>query len=126
MQLRIVWVLGLPDGTGRYALNSDGKPFRAVRQVNKSIDVKSKLYEVAKGVLGAAPPVPFDTEMLVGRSNRLFIERITDSRTKKTFSNIKFITFLPKGHIPPPVPLDYIRANDRPGEESLNEPQTRA
>lgn len=110
-KFRIVWVLGLPDGSGRYALDSEGNPFRAIRQVNASIDEKSKLYELAKSILGQAPPVPFDTEMLMGRSNRLFIEKTTDPRTNKTFANIKFITFLPAGQIAPVAPQGFVRAH---------------
>jgi len=112
-QIRVVWVLGTPDGSGKYALDSEGNPFRVMRQVNASIDEKSKLYELAKWVLRTRPPVPFDSEILMGRSNMLFIEKGPDSKTGKIYANVKFITFLPRGHVPPPIPRGFVRAKER-------------
>jgi hypothetical protein len=112
-QLRIVWVLGTPDGSGKYAMDSEGNPFRVMREVNATIDEKSKLTEIVKGVTGSAVPVPFDSEILMGRSNKLFIEKGPDARTGKVYSNVKFITFLPAGHTPPPIPQGFVRAKDR-------------
>ncbi|MDA4129153.1 MAG: hypothetical protein OK457_00125 [Thaumarchaeota archaeon] len=116
VQLRVVWVLGTPDGSGKYAMDTEGNPFRVMRQVNASIDEKSKLYEIAKGVLGTAPPIPFDPEILLGRSNKLFIEKGSDSKTGKVYANVKFITFLPAGHVPPPIPQGFVRSKDRPAK----------
>lgn len=112
-QIQIVWVLGTPDGSGKYAMDSEGNPFRVMRQVNATIDEKSKLYELVKGVLGTAPPVPFDSEILIGRANKLFIEKGPDSKTGKVYANVKFITFLPQGHVPPPIPQGFVRAKDK-------------
>jgi hypothetical protein len=112
-QLRVVWVLGISDGSGKYAMDSEGNPFRVMREVNATIDEKSKLYEIVKGVLGTAPPVPFDSDILIGRSNKLFIEKGPDPKTGKVYANVKFITFLPAGHVPPPIPEGFVRAKDR-------------
>lgn len=114
LKLRIVWVLGLADGSGNYALDSEGNPFGVVREVTQSVDEKSRLYDIAKSVLGTTPPVPFDTEILIGRSNRLFVEKGPDPKTGKMFSNVKFITALSAGHKGPAIPQGFVRAKDRP------------
>jgi hypothetical protein len=125
-KLRVVWVLGTPDGSGKYAMDSEGNPFRVMREVNATIDEKSKLTEIVKGVLGTAVPVPFDSEILMGRSNKLFIEKGPDAKTGKVYSNVKYITALAYGHIPPPIPQGFVRAKDRPPKTPFGQPQAAA
>lgn len=108
VRLRVVWVLDKND--------SEGRPFRAVRHVNAVITdkpKKSNLYEVVEGVLGTAPPVLFDTEALIGRSNELWIARETDPVTKKVYANIKMINPLKPGVVPPPIPQGFVRDKDK-------------
>ena len=113
VKLRIIWVLGLIGGKGAFAVDSEGNPFRAMRQVTASINEKSKLTELVKGVTGQAPPAPFDSEILMNRSNKLFIETEKDPKTGKMYANIKYITALDQGEIPPGTPPGFVRAKDR-------------
>jgi hypothetical protein len=106
VKVRIVWILNAND--------SEGKPFRVMRQCTASVNEKSALYELAKGVLGTAPPVPFDTEVLIGRSNQLVIVKETDAKTGKEFANVKAVLPLPAGSVAPRVPADFVRSKDRP------------
>jgi hypothetical protein len=106
VKIRIVWVLNAND--------TEGKPFRVIRQCNASINEKSALYDIAKSILGTAPPAPFDSEILIGRSNQLVIVKEADPKTGKEFANIKAILPLPAGAIPPQAPADFKRAKDMP------------
>ena len=106
VKIRIVWVLNAND--------EEGLPYRVILQCNASVNEKARLYEVAKGILGAPPPVPFDSETLVGRANQLVVVRETDPKTGRTFANVKVILPLPAGATPPPIPQGFVRAKDRP------------
>src|ERR1700677_2525027 len=77
VKIRIVWVLDKND--------SEGNPFRVMRQVSASMNEKAALYELVKGVLGTAPPVPFDDQTLLGRSNQLVIVKESDAKTGREF-----------------------------------------
>lgn len=106
-KIRIIWVLNAND--------SEGKPFRVMRQVNATISSTgprpSDLYNIVKSVLGVAPPVPFESEELIGKSNLLIIER-EEAQNKKVYANIKYIGPLPPGAVPPMVPTDFVRSKD--------------
>jgi hypothetical protein len=117
-KIRIVWVLDKND--------SEGQPFRAIRQVNASVNEKSTLYEIVKSILGMAPPVPFDTEVLIGRSNQLFIVTEKDEKTGKVFANVKIILPLPAGVTPPQAPAGFIRAKDKPAQVPFAQSAARA
>ncbi|MDA4130147.1 MAG: hypothetical protein OK457_05215 [Thaumarchaeota archaeon] len=106
VKIRILWALNKND--------SEGKPYRVMRQVTASVNEKSALYEIVKGVFGTAPPVPFDSETLIGRANTLVIVKETDAKTGKTYGNVKVILPLQAGAVPPPVPQGFTRAKDRP------------
>ena len=112
-KVRLVWVLGTQDGKG-YALDSEGNPFRVIRSVNATMSVnpktnkKSNLYEIAESVFGTAPPVPFESESLIGRSNQLVVVK------EGKFANIKGILPLPAGVKGPAVPQGFIRSKDKP------------
>jgi hypothetical protein len=109
VRLRVVWVLDKNDSTGT--------PFRVQWQVNATVadkPKKSNLYEIAESVLGTAPPVPFDTETLIGRSNELIIVKAPDPKTGKVWANVKAILPLPAGAVPPPIPQGFVRAKDKP------------
>lgn len=103
-KVRIIWILN--------AVDSKGKPFRVMEQVNATINEKGRLFEIAKGVLGASPPVRFDTESLMGRSNQLFIvvETGTDG---KQYAHVKGILPVPPGAALPVIPADFVRAKDK-------------
>ena len=108
VRIRIIWVLD--------KLDSEGKPFRVMREVNASIadkPKKSSLYEIVEGVFGRAPQVPFDDETLINRSNELTVVRETDPKTGKVYANIKAILPLPAGAVPPAIPQGFVRAKFR-------------
>lgn len=104
-KVRIIWVLDAKD--------SQGKPFRVMEQVNASINEKARLYEIAKGVLGAPPAAKsFDTESLMGRANQLFIV-VEKGEDGKEYAHVKGILPLPAGAVIPAVPTDFVRSKDK-------------
>lgn len=104
-KIRIVWVLDKND--------SEGNPYRVIYQANASMNEKAKLYEQVKSILGQAPAAPFDSEVLIGRSNQLYVAKEKDPITGNEFANIKLIAPLPSGSVPPPIPQGFVRAKDR-------------
>src|SRR4029077_11041335 len=118
-KVRVVWILNAND--------SQGVPFRAIRQVNATVAAqprKSNLYEICEGVFGTAPALPFDTETLIGRSNELVIMLEKDPNNGKEFSNVKVILPLPAGVIPPQAPQGFVRAKDKPARPQQQRPAT--
>lgn len=111
VRIRIVWVLGQTPG-GPTALDTEGKPFRVIEQPTAKISSggvrPSRLYEICVGVLGTEPPVPFDTEVLIGKSNQLFLTQ------EGEFVNIKGFLPLPAGSVAPVAPAGFLRAKDKP------------
>ena len=104
-RLRVVWVLD--------KLDSEGKPFRVMEQPPFRIadggnnTKKSRLYEIYEGVFQGAIPVPYESEDLIGRSNRLFLAK------EGEYTNIKgFMPLLP-GDVAPKAPADYVRHKDK-------------
>lgn len=116
VRVRILWVLDKND--------SEGNPFRVMEQPTAKISSAgvrpSRLYEICVGVLGTAPPVPFDTEALIGKSNQLFITK------EGQYSNIKGFLPLPAGAVAPKAPANFVRAKDRskPGTTQAEPAQT--
>ena len=104
-KIRIIWVLDKMD--------PDGSPFRVMRQVTASMNEKAALYELVKGILGTAPPVPFDDETLIGRSNQLVVVKEADPKTGKVFANVKVVLPLPAGTIAPQAPQGFVRSKNR-------------
>jgi hypothetical protein len=104
VRLRIIWVLDRND--------SEGNPFRVMREVNATVadkPKKSNLYEIAESVMGVPPAVGFDTEVLIGRSNELTIVREADATSGKVYANIKVILPLAAGVVGPPIPQGFVR-----------------
>lgn len=104
-KVRIVWVLDKND--------SEGAPFRVIFQATASLNEKAKLYEIIKNVLGQAPAVPFDSEVLIGRSNQLYVAKEKDPVTGKEYANVKLVAPLPTGAVAPAIPKDFVRAKDK-------------
>lgn len=106
VKVRIVWVLDKND--------SEGQPYRVMRQLTASVHEKSQLTEVVKGITGQAPVAPFDPDTLIGRSNMLWITKEKDATSGKDFANVKAILPLPAGMAAPPIPQGFVRSKDRP------------
>lgn len=105
VKIRLVWVLDRND--------SEGKPFRAMKQINASLDEKSELYKTVAAITGAAPQVGFDTESLIGKANTLFIVKEKSQDGKTDYANIKAILPLKAGAVVPAIPADFVRAKDK-------------
>lgn len=109
LQTRIVWLLNAKD--------SEGKPLNAIQQVAQSMHEKAKLYGIVKDILQTVPPVPFETEDLIGKSRMLWIVKEPKAnKPSEFFANIKAIMPLPAGTTPLAVPADYVRAKDKPAK----------
>ena len=112
-KVRIVWVLGKPDGTG-YANDSEGNPYRVMSSVNATLNEKSDLFKLVRSILGAAPPVPYDVEQLIGKSNMLFIVKEEDANKKDTwYANVKGIVALPANIPALAIPPAFVRSKDK-------------
>jgi hypothetical protein len=107
-KIQIVWVLN--------ALDSQGKPFRILREPPISMNEKSKLYETVRDVFApqVLPPGAFETEWLVGRSNRLYVRKELPNAKGRVYANIIDISPLQAGDVAPVTPADYVRAHLRP------------
>lgn len=109
-RVRIVWVLDKN--------NSQGKPyFISEAPTTKWSDgtsgyKKSRLYEISEGVFGTLPPVPYDSELLIGKSNLLFLAK------EGEFVKIKGFMPVPSDRIAPKAPSDFKRDKDDPVKRS--------
>jgi hypothetical protein len=111
-KIRFVWLLGKPDGSG-YANDSEGNPYRAMTSFNATMNEGGDLFKAIRQILGAAPPVPYDVEQLIGQSNLLFVVTEEDSKKPGTFyANIK--GYLPLGNVPAlKIPANFVRNKDK-------------
>jgi hypothetical protein len=105
-KIRLTWVLDEKDPEGNY--------FVIRREFTASMHEKSNLYPVVQDILGKVPPVPYDLENLVGKSNLGIIKRKLSTKGKsngKTFANIvSFLTAKPGQSFA--VPADFVRGKD--------------
>jgi hypothetical protein len=85
-KVRIIWTLSVND--------SDGKPYRLGTQCVATMNKESRLYRVVKDILGVTPPVPFDTDLLIGRVNQLFVVKATGPDGKQ-YINVERILPVP-------------------------------
>lgn len=111
-KVRFVWVLGKLDGTG-YVLDSEKKPIQVIAELNASVNEKSDMFKTIRGILGTAPTSPFDAEVLIGRSNQLFVVVEKSADGTKEYANVKGILPLPQGVSPLAIPADFVRFKDR-------------
>jgi hypothetical protein len=105
-KIRLTWVLDEKDPEGNY--------FVIRREFTASMHEKSNLYPIVQDTLGKTPPVPFDLENLVGRSNLGVIKRKVAEKGKnkgRTFANIVNL-FAPKPGQSFAVPADFVRGKD--------------
>jgi hypothetical protein len=111
VRIRIVWVLDKND--------SEGKPYVIMEQPTaKASDggggtKKSRLYEIYEGVFGTAPPIPFESENFIGRSNLLFLAR------EGEYVNIKGFMPVPAGQVLPVAPAGFVRDKDDPKKQAV-------
>lgn len=98
-RIRIIWVLNAND--------SEGNPYRVMTTVNATMNEKSTLYGLVRGILGTVPTIPFESEILLGRSNLLFVMK------EGEFANVKAVLPLPLGQVGPSIPVGFIRHKDR-------------
>lgn len=101
--VRFIWIL---DKNGK-----DGKPLSVAQRYTKVLHENSNLYKAVKQIKDAAPPIPYDIELLLGVVKKLVI--IRDAKEGgKDYANIN-------GYLPPdkgvsvPIPADFVRSKDR-------------
>jgi len=115
--VRFVWIL---DKNGK-----DGKPLQASQRFNiSSYHPESNVFKAMKQILGAAPDVNQDLDVVLGVTRLLMIQRETSPDGTKDFANIMGI--LPPN--PPstvvPIPADFIRDKNRPETERAKNRQS--
>lgn len=118
----IVWVLSQVNN--QPALDSEGRPFRAVEHFNGSISPKSNLYKRLEQILNAAPPLITNSEqlseLLIGRSAQLFLVKNPNPQfpndPTKAFTNVSGSVPLQAGQVAPTAPAGFVRAKDRPAQ----------
>jgi hypothetical protein len=105
--LTIVWVLNASD--------SEGRPFRVTLNMTRtSIHEKTTLYKVASAILGTAPPVPFDTESLLGIPSLLMVQQ-EKAQNGRVYANVKIIMPVTPTEMQyiPSVPAGFVRDKDK-------------
>lgn len=105
-QVRLTWVLNEQDPDGNY--------FVVRRQFTNSLHENALLYPVVKDVLGKIPPVPYDLELLIGKSNLGVIKHVVSESGRsagRTFANIVSILTAKPGQTFA-VPADFVRGKD--------------
>jgi hypothetical protein len=116
-RLQIVWILDKADKDGRPFRITEQPPFKMVNGTKKS-----RLYEIFEGVFQGAIPVPYESEDLMGKSNRLFLAKDGE------YTNIKGFMPLSPGDVAPKAPSDFVRSKDRkagqPAQQQVAKPVT--
>jgi hypothetical protein len=115
--VRIVWVLGSAF-PGVKVLDSEGKPFRVIKQVNASMNEKSELFKTLTMILNQAPPLLSSTdqlaELLIGRANQLFlVEAPNPQKAGDVFVNVNGIAQIQPGNEIPATPEGFVRSKDK-------------
>jgi hypothetical protein len=109
-KMRIIWVLDKNDSTG--------KPFQVQGTYTFSMNEKSLLFKTVQQVYAPqAPPTPFDSEYLMGRSNQLFLIKTANPKdANDPYVNVSGLLPLAPGVVAPQAPTGFIRTKDRPAK----------
>ena len=121
LQARLIWLLFGVNAQGQLVAYADkeNRQFRVMRQVNQSMNPKSKLFETVSDVLnGEQVPVPFETENLIGRVNLLFVKIEKQVNGTKEFANVKAILPLPANTPIPTIPAGFMRNKDKQQQQN--------
>src|SRR5208282_827763 len=105
-QVRLTWVVDEQDAEGNY--------FVIRRAFTNSLHDNAFLYPVVKDILGKVPPVPYDLELLIGKSNLGVIKHAGSEKGRsagKTYANIATILTAKSG-VTFAVPKDFVRGKD--------------
>lgn len=111
---RFVWILSAKD--------TEGNPFRVMREVNQSLDESSHLFGLARDIRnGVPPPVPFELDELLGTQSQIVITRSTgvNKKTGKPVEYANVANVLPgKAGVAVAVPQGFVRDKDKPAKGS--------
>jgi hypothetical protein len=108
-RIQVIWLLNVVDKEGKLVEYSEAPPFKMGEGGGKF--KPTRLYTIASGVLGGAPPRPFDAELLLGKSNELFIVKTGEGDNAR--SEIAGFLPVPPG-VQPPYITGYVRKANRP------------
>jgi hypothetical protein len=108
--VRFIWILN--------ANGTDGKPLSVAQKFNASLHEKANLYKSLKQILGGAPPIPFDLELLIGQTRQLFIVREEappqrPGEPNRIFANVQGILPALQGVVVQ-IPRDFVRKKFQP------------
>lgn len=119
-RVRIVWVLGKPDGSG-YAVDSEGKPYQVINELTASMNEKADLFKLVRAVLDTNPPAgPYDVEQLIGKSKMLFVVREKSKDGAKDYANIKAVLPLKPGVGALQIPTGFKRYTKNTSSNSFS------
>lgn len=109
-KVRLVWILDAKDKEGNF--------YRVMTQATASLNEKARLYGIVKDIRdGAAPPVPYDLDLLIGKVNQLVISREKSADGTKEFANVKAIIPAKQGTTFA-VPQGFVRQKDKKDQKS--------
>lgn len=116
-KVRIQWVLAHANGAPY--LDKEGQAMTVAVFPSAKQAKNSRLTKLLTYILNAAPPLINTTEqlseLLLGRSNSLFLVQEPDTRNPgQFFTNVAGIAPLPAGIVPPAAPAGFVRSKDKP------------
>ena len=106
--VRLVWILDKKD--------KEGNHYRVMSECNQSLHENSRLFALLKDIrLGAAPPVPFDPDEMIGTLRKLVVVREESEDKTKVFANIKAY-MKPEAGETFAIPQGFVRSKDKPAK----------
>jgi len=100
---RLIWILNATDSEGNF--------FRVQKSYNAVLHEKSNLYADVRDMLGAAPSIPYELDLLIGKNFQLVIVPAT-KKDGTPCVNVKAI-LAPKSGQNFQIPADFVRNKDR-------------
>ncbi len=110
---RLIWILNATDSEGNF--------FRVQKSYNAVLHEKSNLYADVRDMLGAAPSIPYELDLLIGKNFQLVIVPAT-KKDGTPCVNVKAI-LAPKSGQNFQIPADFVRNKDR---SKTQQPNTQA
>ena len=106
-RVRLVFVLAETD--------SEGRPFRLMQHMTKSLHEKAALYKAVRRLLGKEPPDSLDLETLIGKQCQLDVVQ-NEGSEGKMYANIANVLSPVKGQAVG-IPQDFVRNCDKDNDQ---------